>query len=312
MSNLPLSSTQRKVQALTTTSGGKSRRRKRQWHLGSIHAGRAAWAAVTHFFFGDGLIYSGYIAFTGIFALFPFLIALLALAGLLGQGEAADKSIELAFELAPAEVGTVLRPAVGEVRSQATGGLLTVGFVLAMWFASSGLESLRHALNVAYGADDPVHFVLARLQSLLLTAVSAVAIVLAVAILIAGPLLHDIVEWLIERQLFDREAYHLMRLGLGLMIMLGLTVLLHIVLPGVRLRLYEVMPGCLLSVVLWVAAAELYSAYLRELARYSVTYGSLAGIVVTLFFFYISAAVFIFGAQFNGALRRQRLGIPGS
>ncbi|MDX6752121.1 YihY/virulence factor BrkB family protein [Geminicoccaceae bacterium 1502E] len=311
MPNVSLSPKQRKDPESSATPARKSRRRH-GWHLGSINAGRAAWSAIKHFFLGDGLIYSGYIAFTGLFALFPFLIALLALAGLLGQGEAADKSIELAFELVPQEVAGVLRPAVGDVRTQATGGLLTLGFLLAMWFASSGLESLRHALNVAYGANDPVHFVVARLQSLLLTAVSAVAIILVVAILIAGPLLHDVLEWLIERRLFDREAYQLVRLGLGLVIMLGLTVLLHLVLPGVRLRLYEVMPGCLLSVVLWVAAAELYSAYLRSLARYSVTYGSLAGIVVTLFFFYISAAVFIFGAQFNGALRRQRLGIPGS
>jgi membrane protein len=74
-------------------------------------------------------------------------------------------------------------------------------------------------------------------------------------------------------------------------------------------RLVEVLPGTFLSVALWASAAELYSAYLASLpTSYSVTYGSLAGIVVTLFFFYISAAIFIFGAQLNGALRAARRG----
>jgi membrane protein len=77
----------------------------------------------------------------------------------------------------------------------------------------------------------------------------------------------------------------------------------------VSLRLADVLPGTILSVALWAVAAELYSAYLASLpTSYSVTYGSLAGIIVTLFFFYVSAAIFIFGAQFNGALRALRAG----
>lgn len=311
MPNVSLPTGQRKEPHVSATKKGNKPDRRTGWRQGGISAGRATWSASSHFFFGDGFVYSGYIAFTGLFALFPFLIALLALAGLLGQGDAADKSIELAFELVPPEVGGVLRPAVGEVRSQATGGLLTLGFVVALWFASSGLESLRHVLNVAYGCADPGHFVVARLQSILLTAVSAVVIVLVVAMLIAGPILGEILGWLGHPTLFDHQLDQLARLGMGLLIMLGLTIMLHLVLPGVRLRLLDVLPGCALSVMLWLVAVEVYSTYLRSFARYSVTYGSLGGIVLTQFFFYISAAVFIFGAQFNGALRRQRLGVPG-
>jgi membrane protein len=65
-----------------------------------------------------------------------------------------------------------------------------------------------------------------------------------------------------------------------------------------------VLPGAAVTVVLWVALASLFSLYLRNLGRFSLTYGSLGGIVITLLFFYFSATIFIFGAEINSARRR--------
>lgn len=98
----------------------------------------------------------------------------------------------------------------------------------------------------------------------------------------------------------------MVRYTVGLLILLANTLLMHMVLPCAKLKLKDVLPGVLLSVIAWGATAAIYSAYLHNLTRYNLTYGSLSGIVLTLFFFYISAAIFIFGAQFNGALRRDR------
>jgi membrane protein len=135
----------------------------------------------------------------------------------------------------------------------------------------------------------------------------AVAILLAMAALVGVPLVRRFVAWLAEREVLDPGTYLLLRYGLGLTLLTALTLTLHLVLPAAPVRFTEVLPGTLLSVLLWAWAAELYSAYLASLPQsYSVTYGSLAGIIVTLFFFYISAAIFIFGAQLNGALRELR------
>ncbi|BCX17708.1 MAG: hypothetical protein KatS3mg117_1390 [Geminicoccaceae bacterium] len=268
---------------------------------------RALWLALRHLLLEDGLVVAGYVAFAALFAIFPFLIVLLALAGFFGQGEAAQESIALALDLVPAEVAAVLRPVVAEIMGGAPRGLLGVGILVSLWFASSGMEAIRHVLDRAYGSHGTHNFLLARLQSLVLVLLVAVAILLAMAALVGVPLVRRFVAWLAKREVLDPGTYLLLRYGLGLTLLTALTLTLHLVLPAAPVRFTEVLPGTLLSVLLWAWAAELYSAYLASLPQsYSVTYGSLAGIIVTLFFFYISAAIFIFGAQLNGALRELR------
>lgn len=127
---------------------------------------RALWSATRHLLFGSDLIIAGYLAYTALFAFFPFTIFLLALAGFIGQSQAAQQSIDLGLELVPPEVASVLQPAVQQVTSGSTPGLMTFGIVLTLWFASNGLESLRHALDNAYGREGKaLNFVMARLQS---------------------------------------------------------------------------------------------------------------------------------------------------
>jgi membrane protein len=81
---------------------------------------------------------------------------------------------------------------------------------------------------------------------------------------------------------------------------------LYIWLPNRRLSALDVLPGALLAVIMWIVGASAYSWYLLNLGRFSVTYGSLGGVVATLLFFYISALIFIFGAEVNAARMRLR------
>ncbi len=269
---------------------------------------RALVAAARHLLFEDGLVVAGNLAFTALFAIFPFIIFLLSLAGFIGQGAAAQRSLELGLSIVPPEVAAVLRPAVHQVTTGSTPGLATFGIVLTLWFASSGLEGVRHALENAYHSHRRArNFLVARLQSLALTILTAIGLLIAIVAIIGGPFIRDALEWLAQRQLVDQSFYVIARYAFGLLLLLGVTLLLHLTLPTARLSLIDVLPGAVLSVLVWGIVAWAYSTYLRTLTRYNLTYGSLSGIVLTLFFFYISAAIFIFGAQFNGALRRDRL-----
>jgi membrane protein len=269
-------------------------------------AWRLLWPAFDHFINDKGFIYAGYIAFASLFALFPFLIFLLTLAGFLGQSEAAAASIELGLEILPPEVAAVLRPVIDEVRDNASRGLLTVSIALTLWFSSSGFESLRSAVNLAYDVEREPSFLWSRLQSILLTIVSAVIVILAMLALVIGPLITRLIAFLTESEIVEPGTITLARHALGILLLLGLFAGLYLVLPAVRVRLVEVLPGAVVAVALWVASAKIYSLYLQNLGRYTVTYGSLAGIILTLFFFYISAIVFILGAQLGGAIRRER------
>jgi membrane protein len=268
---------------------------------------RVIWQVIVDFAYSDATITAGHLAFTGLLAIFPFVLFLVAVAGLVGQTEAAAEIIGIGIGLLPPEVRDAIVPALEQIRGGTTPGLLTVGILGALWAASSGIEGMRHALDAVYDHDGQrMSVVMMRLQSLLLTVVTALGALCVILLVIAAPFIRNTMEWLAERDLGLPEGFDLARYGLGLALLLGMCVMLHLLLPAARLRLREVLPGAVVSVAAWAGVAAAYSSYLRYLGSYNLTYGSLGGIVLTLFFFYISAAVFIFGAQLNGTLRRLR------
>ena len=123
-------------------------------------------------------------------------------------------------------------------------------------------------------------------------------------VLVIGPVIWSYVAAAPRRAL----GMGLVLRGPALLIAVGLlylvVALLYRWLPSRHLPRREILPGAAVTVVLWVALASLFSLYLRNLGRFSLTYGSLGGIVITLMFFYVSALIFIFGAEINSARRR--------
>lgn len=262
--------------------------------------------AFGHFVHDQGFVLAGYIAFTGIFAFFPFLIVMLSIAGWIGQGEAASQFITLTLELMPKEVASVLQPAINEIRSAPHGTIITIAIPITLWFASSGLESLRHALNMAHNVADPPSFWWNRLASMGLTVASASVILAAMVLMVGLPLAENIMDWLAKHRVFEERMGLIVRYGTGMALLLLLTFSLYLLLPNRHLTMLDVLPGTLVSVTFWLGATKLYSNYLSSFGRYSLIYGSLGGVILTLFFFYVMACIFIFGAQLNAAIMRER------
>lgn len=271
---------------------------------------RATWRvlrqAIARFNADNGWIVAGHIAYMSLFALFPFLIFLLALAGFLGQGAAIEQSIQLALELLPPDVARGIAPAIQEVRTTPHAGLITFSILVALWASSAGLDALRHALNLAYAVRDPPGFVRARLESLLLTVIAAVIVIIATVLLFVVPLALEILAWLLNHAVHLPDAFVGARYLLGIGLLLALVMTLYKVLPNVALRPLEIVPGAVLAWAAWVVVQYAYTLYLRVVPSYSITYGSLGGIIATLFFFYLSALLFIFGAEVNSVLKRRR------
>lgn len=283
------------------------RRQSLSWYRRPLRATRRTlWQAYYHFEKDNAWMAAGHIAFMGLFAIFPFLIFLLSLAGFLGQGEAADTSIELAFELMPAEVANSLRPAVDEVRNAPHAGLITTSILLTLWAASSGLEALRHVLNMAFDVAEPPAFWRTRLESLVLTILTAFIVLVAMVLLVVIPLVLDAVRFLLDQPGLEESFHAGTRETLGFLLLLGLLILLYRVLPNTSIRITDVLPGAVLAWALWLLAVWGYTIYLSNAPSFSITYGSLGGIVLSLFFFYISALLFIFGAEVNSILKTKR------
>ena len=264
----------------------------------------AAWRLVMK---DEGLELSGYIAFTAFFSLFPFLIFLAALAGFLGDSETADDFNAAMFEFMPPDVAETLAPAVREVIGSRQGGLLTIGILTTLWFASNGIEALRTGLNRAYGVSEERAMWRLRMQSVAFVIAGGFIIFFLSLAVLLGPLIWRVLGPAIDDVLATELVFVSVRYLVATFLLWGALMLLHRWLPNTKQAYSRVLPGVCATTVLWLIMASLFSWYIGNLADYSAFYGSLGGVAITLFFFYLSAIIFLFGAEIN-AVWRERTG----
>jgi membrane protein len=262
-----------------------------------------AWAAAERFVAHEGFELSGYAAFTALLSLFPFLLFLTALAGFLGDAGLAERLLALAFDFVPPGVVETLRPVIFDVLTQQHEGLLTVGIVFALWSASSGLEALRTVLNRSYGIAETRQIWTLRPQSVLIVIVSTAAATIVSGAIIFGPVLLKFLRWLLANPHLSDAAWVALRYGLAAVVVTGGLMSLHLTLPNARLSIRTVWPGAVASALLWLGGASLFTLYVDNFADFSLTYGSLGGIILTLLFFYFTATLIAYGAELNAALR---------
>lgn len=266
--------------------------------------GQIVWRAIVQFIDDDGPVLSGHIAFVTFFSLFPFLLFLTTLASEIGQATAAQEFVDFVLSGLPAEVSAVIEPVIDEVLARPRTRLLTLSIVLGLWAGSSAIEALRTALNHAYGIAEPRPFWWCRLQSAVLTLLFSVSVIVLMTVVVAAPFLWSYVVQLFDVPWFWSWLYQALRHLFAVTLLYLVVVLLYRWLPNRHLRRREILPGALVTVVLWLGLASLFSLYLQHLGRFSITYGSLGGVIVTLVFFYLSASILIFGAELNSARRR--------
>ena len=265
---------------------------------------RIFWQAIMHLIDDGGMTFAGHIAFMTLFSLFPFLIFLTTLAAEVGQTDAAREFVTMALDGLPREVTEAIRPAIDQVMNDRRTGLMTVSILASLWAVSSGIEALREALNKAYGVEEPRSIWFCRLQSLLFTIILSVGIIVVMLVVVIGPVVwayvqpHLVVPW--EWGWLYETARWVIAVGVLYLV----VALLYRWLPSRHLPRREILPGAAVTIVLWMLLASLFSLYLQNLGRFSVTYGSLGGVVLTLMFFYVSGLIFIFGAEINSARRR--------
>lgn len=274
-------------------------------HLADVPS--ALWRAVVRFNEKGGWVLSSHLAMSMILALFPFILFTLALAGLLSEEVSVDNLIDLVFGTWPDAVAKPITREVRAVLDSSDTGLLTVGGLLAVFFASNGVEALRLAMSRAYRNTDPRPWWKTRLQSLLFVVLGGAA-VLAMAIFgVVVPVYWNIVTQsvpgqvtgLLQDSIFTNDVLTKV-LTVGFML-LAVTAFHHW-LPGLRLGISRIWPGVMLTIVTWGVAGWGFAFYLARFSTYSATYAGLAGVIAALIFLYLMGAILILGAEFNGVL----------
>ena len=271
---------------------------------------RKAWnvlrLAVTRVIDDGGVSMAGAVAFSFLLSLFPFCIFLAALAGTLGGRELADAAIQQLFQAVPDTVASALAPEVEKVMGRTQYGILTLGAAISLFFATSAIESLRAALNVAYGVREGRSMLFCFFQSLIFVFATAAGMLAIAWGVVVGPALATArdwqpIIWLIDHGLLSPTS----RYTIVVAITLAQLLAYHLWLAAGRRTLWDIWPGAALSVALWILAAWVYSWWLT-VSDYSIFYGGLTQLLTALIFFQFSGVIMIFGAEFNRALAEVR------
>ncbi|WP_428925092.1 YhjD/YihY/BrkB family envelope integrity protein [Marinibacterium sp. SX1] len=265
-------------------------------------------AAFLRFRDKNGWIMSSHVAMSMMMALFPFMLFMVALAGQFAQGIDVNRLIELTMGGWPTAVSDPLSRELRAVTSQDTSGLISVGGVLALYFASNGVDAIRQAMTTAYREVDTRPWWKQRLLCLAFVLAGA-ALVVGIAILaVALPVYLSFVRGAlpgIYSLLFESRAARLI-IGGGFAVLI--VTACHYWLPGKVGKRVKIWPGVALTVVIWAIVARAFSIYVSNFASYSATYAGLAGAMSALIFLYLMAAILIFGAAFNNELSEELYG----
>jgi membrane protein len=270
---------------------------------------RVAIDAFDRFNANDGWSTASHIALSALMSLFPFLIVVTALAGFVGSKELADEVARILLETWPQEVATPIAADVHNVLTTARGDVLTIGVVLAIYFASSGVESLRIGLNRAYGVSEQRSWWLLRLESIAYVLVAAIGLLVLAFLVVLAPLIFAAAArhapWLNPLL----PMLNFLRIAIASVVLIAALLIAHKWLPAGHRRMRDIAPGIVATQVLWMVAGEVFGRYLAEFAYAYVTYyAGLASAMIALVFLYMTAAIFIYGGELAAAVMRAQKG----
>jgi membrane protein len=262
--------------------------------------------AFRHFLADDGWAIASHIALSTLMALFPFLIVVTALAGFFfGSKELADEAARILLEAWPKEVAGPIAIDVACVLTDTRGDVLTFGILFALYFASSGVESLRVGLNRAYDAAEPRSWWLLRLESIAYVLVGAVAILAFSFLVVLAPLIWG--KLLLYVPTLEPFSGLITRYAVAAVVLVIALMIVHLWLPAGRRGFVDIAPGIVATILLWLISGAAFGRYLAYYTfAYVSMYAGIASAMIALVFLYVCATIFIFGGELNSVIAKER------
>lgn len=288
------------------------RREALRWRSGLSEArqrlgpGSRAWEVIKRVWtgvFNDGSIHAGNLAYMIVIALFPFFITGAALFSFIGEASQRSAAIDTVLIALPPVVATTIEPVARSVIEARTGWLLWIGGVVGLWTVGSLVETIRDILRRAYGTRWEHAFWRYRLASTGITLASVVLILLAIFAQVLIGAAQEVIEAFLPQFGSFVGSLSLSRFVPAVVLYGALWLLFISLTPGAyRGRDYPKWPGALFVTAWWIAVTTALPTALRTFFSYDLTYGSLAGVMIALFFFWLVGLGMVVGAELNAAL----------
>jgi membrane protein len=253
--------------------------------------------------YSDGFIHAGNLAYLALLTVFPFVIVAAAVARIFGQSEGGAQTVIALLQTMPPNVADVLRKPIADVLSARSGNLLWLGALVGLWTTGSFIETIRDMIRRAYGVPYSRPFWEYRLSSMGIIFASVFLILIAFAFSVFLSSAERFVTANLPGGDELARLFTLLRFAPALILFGSLYLLFRYLTPkryrGSGCRKW---PGPAVVTIWWLATTALLPVVLSSLGSYDLTYGSLAGVIIALFFFFIIGLGVSIGAQLNAAL----------
>ena len=262
--------------------------------------GRLAADMVQRYYAHDVARDSAALTYYLLFAIFPLLIFISTLLGLLELDIAYITSV--LEPLFPADVLNVVRSYLEYVSANPSRQLLWFSLVFSIWFPMRASGCLMHSLRKAFGRSAPESLWRSQLRILLFTVWLIVVIAVTLCLVVVGRTVLEFVGRFVSVTEAFITAWSSLRFVVLALVMVVTLVVLYMLSQGQRRPLREVLPGVAGSLAAWMVLSMAFSYYVEHVGQYSVLYGSIATVIVVLLWLYMSGQVLILGAEFSAAL----------
>lgn len=258
-----------------------------------------------------GGVVAGNFAYLALLTIFPFFIVAAAMGGVFGRSEYGQQAVNAFLAAVPPSTASVIAAPMESAMSARTGPLLWLAVIVGLWTTGSLIETIRSLILRAYGATSDKPFWRYRLGSMALIIIAVIATMLALSMQVV---LVGAAEVIAASFRFPEDALSLVAFSqlFTFLVLLGMLYLVFGMLtPTVYRRAgHPIWPGPLFISIWWMVSLSVLPFFLSNFADYDLTYGSLAGVMVSLIFFFLIGLAMVIGAELNAAIARARGGVP--
>ena len=256
----------------------------------------------------DGVEHAGFMSFMVLLSLFPFLVFFFAFTGFFGESQLGRELVAFLIDNLPANAIASIKTRIIEIVETPPPSLMNLAIIGTIWTSSSFVEGLRTILNRIYHISSPPPYLWRRFLSIILFLVITILLYISTIMLIIVPTALMEIPSVVGIVNSFSPIWGYIHYFLIFITMLFIVAALYYILPNAKITFIEVLPGAVVTVILWLFSGYLLTKYLVYYTQLNIVYGSIASIIITLIFFFIINFLFIYGAAFNYEYMRKNNG----
>jgi len=244
------------------------------------------------------------LSFTFFLALFPTIIFFFTLIPYIPIHNFQDTLLQMMKDVFPEKAFTAAKSTLEDIIKRQHGGLLSVGFVLALYFATNGVNGVIEAFNSTYHSIETRSWIKQRLISIFLVIVISLLIVIAIALITSGSALLKYLH--LHHYLRSYFVFLLMNIINWIVIFFTIFCaisFLYYYAPAKKERFRFISAGSSLATLLFVATSLGFNFYVNNFAKYNALYGSIGTLIVVLMWIYINALIILIGFELNASIK---------